>query len=47
MAKMITLKGYRCERCGHEWLPMDKKKVPKACAKCKSAYFDRPRKKKN
>jgi hypothetical protein len=35
--------GYRCERCGHEWIPRDKD-VPRICPKCKSPYWDRPRK---
>jgi len=40
----ITLKGYKCERCGHEWVPRDKTE-PKVCPKCKSPYWNRPRKK--
>lgn len=35
----VQLWGYRCVRCGHEWLPRD----PKVCPKCKSPYWDRPR----
>ena len=40
----ITLMGYRCERCGHEWVPKDAEREPVACPKCKSPYWDRPRK---
>lgn len=42
----ITIKreGRRCERCGHEWLPRQRGKLPVACPKCKSPYWDRPRK---
>ncbi len=38
----ITVMGYRCERCGHEWVPrMDSE--PRVCAKCKSPYWNTPR----
>jgi predicted Zn-ribbon and HTH transcriptional regulator len=41
----ITLKGYQCERCGHKWAPRENVVVrPKVCPKCKSAYWDSPRK---
>jgi predicted Zn-ribbon and HTH transcriptional regulator len=34
--------GYRCERCDHEWVPrLDS--PPRLCPKCKSAYWDVPR----
>ncbi len=41
----ITKKGFRCERCGHEWVPEDINKPPKNCPnkQCKSPYWDRPR----
>ena len=35
--KMIT--GYRCERCGHEWVPREKTHDPRVCPKCKSPYW--------
>jgi len=52
----VTLKvpGYRCERCGHEWIarsprstPPGRKKSapppkPRQCPKCKSAWWDVP-----
>jgi predicted Zn-ribbon and HTH transcriptional regulator len=41
MAK-VMLEGYRCERCGHEWRPRNKKEEPKVCPKCKSPYWDKP-----
>ncbi len=35
----ITLMGYRCDRCGHEWLPKkDNENEPKVCPKCKRPY---------
>lgn len=43
MAKInITLEGYKCERCGHEWIPRTKE-YPVICPKCKSPYWDRPK----
>jgi DNA-directed RNA polymerase subunit RPC12/RpoP len=43
----VKVDAYKCERCGHVWIPRDreKRKRPIACAKCKSAYWDTPRKK--
>lgn len=42
----ITLKGFQCERCEHKWLPKENTKdKPKVCPKCKSPYWDTPRKK--
>ena len=39
----VSFLGYQCERCGHEWVPRTKA-VPKVCPRCKSAYWDSPRK---
>ena len=39
----IEVKGYKCERCKHEWIPR-KKEYPILCPNCKSAYWDKPRK---
>lgn len=41
----ITVMGYRCERCTHEWIPKTSKKEPSVCPKCKSPYWNKPRKK--
>lgn len=41
----ITVMGFRCERCGHEWVPRDPEATPKVCPKCKSPYWDRPNRK--
>jgi hypothetical protein len=40
----VKLKEYTCERCGHVW----RQRVPRSddpltCAKCRSAYWNRPR----
>ena len=40
----ITVMGYRCERCGHEWVPRAPEHEPKVCPKCKTPYWDQPRK---
>ena len=45
----ITKKGWKCLRCGHEWEQkegFDNKNKPKTCPKCRSVYWDVPRKKK-
>ena len=39
----ITLKGFICERCNHKWVPREDE-MPKVCPKCKSPYWDKPRK---
>jgi predicted Zn-ribbon and HTH transcriptional regulator len=46
MAKVpITVIGYRCERCGHEWVPRGEVDTePRVCPKCKSPYWNRARK---
>lgn len=43
---VVSLEGYRCERCEHEWLPRDRsdgKELPTVCPKCKSPYWNKPR----
>lgn len=44
MAKQITIKtrGWECVRCGHQWVPL-REEPPRICPKCKSAYWDVPR----
>lgn len=42
----ITLRGYICERCKHKWVPRNLKEKPAVCPKCKSPYWNTPRKKK-
>lgn len=43
MAK-IKIDAYKCERCDHVWVPRDEKE-PKVCPKCKSPYWNSPKKK--
>ena len=40
----ITVKKCKCERCRHNWITRSNT-LPKVCPKCKSPYWDRPRKK--
>ena len=39
----ITVMGFQCERCGHQWVPRDIDVEPRHCPKCKSPYWNRPR----
>tara|TARA_Y100000310_G_C20316337_1_gene638613 strand:+ start:296 stop:448 length:153 start_codon:yes stop_codon:yes gene_type:complete len=39
----IKLEGYVCERCKHQWVPRNSE-MPRVCPKCKSPYWDVPRK---
>lgn len=39
----LKLWGYRCERCGHDWVPREQEQEPRVCPKCKSPYWNRPR----
>jgi predicted Zn-ribbon and HTH transcriptional regulator len=45
MAKIkLTVSGFRCERCGHEWVPRKSDEQPTVCPHCKSPYWSTPRK---
>lgn len=42
---IVKLDGYECERCGHRWFPRSKiDELPTICPKCKSPYWNKPRK---
>ena len=47
----VKVDAYKCERCGHIWLPRESTKSqnrkPIVCGKCKSAYWNVPRPKKD
>jgi predicted Zn-ribbon and HTH transcriptional regulator len=43
----IIVDGFKCERCRHEWIPRNIIDKPRVCPKCKSPYWDKPRKKPN
>jgi DNA-directed RNA polymerase subunit RPC12/RpoP len=41
----ITIMGYRCERCGHEWVPRgEHTEDPRVCPKCRSPWWNKPKK---
>lgn len=42
MTELVTIKikGYRCLRCKHEWLPKGKEE-PRVCPKCHSPYWNK------
>jgi predicted Zn-ribbon and HTH transcriptional regulator len=42
--KEITVYQYTCERCEHVWIPRDTDNEPRVCPKCKSPYWNKPRK---
>jgi hypothetical protein len=39
----IEVEGFRCARCGHEWVPRRRTEDPRVCPRCKSPYWDRER----
>ena len=44
MGKLVT-NIFKCDRCGHIWCARSKDDKPKTCPKCRSPYWDTPRKK--
>jgi len=40
----VLIVGHRCYRCGYEWKPNNMNKPPRVCPKCKSPYWDKPKK---
>jgi len=43
----IIKKGWICCRCKHEWIPKEgfnQEKRPMTCPKCRSAYWNIPKK---
>jgi len=41
----VKIDKYVCERCGHKWISRIKT-LPKFCPKCKSNYWNIPKKEK-
>ncbi len=43
-----TIWAFKCERCPHDWIPRKEwnegDRLPTVCPKCKSPYWNRPRK---
>lgn len=42
----VQVEAYKCERCGHIWLPRNTEQEPRVCPSCKSPYWNRPKKNK-
>jgi Zn finger protein HypA/HybF involved in hydrogenase expression len=42
--KQITVKGFYCFRCNHEWIPNNAEIKPLVCPKCHTPYWDREKK---
>ena len=41
---ITTITAYQCDRCKHKWIPRLKiEEKPTICPKCKSPYWDKPR----
>jgi hypothetical protein len=38
----ITIMGYKCDRCGHEWIILEKVQEPAVCPQCNSPYWNLP-----
>lgn len=43
----VLVIGNKCYRCGHSWIPRDENNKPPVCPKCKSPYWDKPKRFKN
>ena len=39
----IQVWAWQCERCEHVWMPRNTDSEPKVCPKCKSPYWNTPR----
>lgn len=39
-----TVTAFSCDRCDHEWIPRNPEEFPKVCPRCKSPYWNTPRK---
>jgi hypothetical protein len=42
----VQVWAWKCERCEHVWMPREDSPAegPRVCPKCKSPYWNRPRK---
>jgi predicted Zn-ribbon and HTH transcriptional regulator len=41
--KEVKVYLYTCERCEYEWVPRIIEDEPRICPKCKSPYWNKPR----
>ena len=39
----VQIWGFQCSRCRHQWVPREGVEQPQVCPRCKSPYWDRPR----
>jgi hypothetical protein len=39
---IVKVEAFRCDRCGHTWLPRKHAKKPRYCPSCHSPYWDAP-----
>lgn len=40
----VTIIGNKCFRCNHAWIPRKRDDKSAVCPKCKSPYWDKPKK---
>lgn len=41
----VQVEACKCNQCGYVWLPREGNPNPIACSKCKSPFWDRPKRK--
>jgi len=41
--ELIQVKRHTCYRCGYKWIPRSEE-MPVGCPRCKSPYWNRPKK---
>ena len=39
----VQVWAWKCERCEHVWVPREVDVEPRVCPKCKSPYWNKPR----
>lgn len=40
----VFIRGNKCYRCSHVWVPRNIKEIPEICPKCKSPYWNKVKK---
>lgn len=38
----ITVTGFQCDRCRHQWVPRTEGEEPRVCPSCHSAWWNKP-----
>lgn len=41
--RKVAMTEVSCHRCEHKWITRKERQLPRICPKCKSAYWDVPR----